>query len=35
MVTESHSHEDMKVVHRAPDILDGRASLRGVELGSR
>ena len=34
MADESLSHADMKVVHRAPDILDGRASPRGVESGS-
>ena len=35
MADESLSHADMEVVHRAPDILDGRASPRGVESRSR
>ena len=34
MADESLSHTDMEVVHRAPDIFDGRASPRGVESGS-
>ena len=34
MAYESLSHTDMEVVHRAPDILDGRASPRGAESGS-
>ena len=35
MADESLSQGDMEVVHRAPDILDGRASPRGVESRSR
>ena len=34
MADESLSHADMEVVHRVPDILDGRASPRGVESRS-
>ena len=35
MADEPLSHADMEMVHRAPDILDGRASPRGVESRSR
>ena len=35
MADESLSHADMEVVHGAPDILDGRASPKGVESRSR
>ena len=34
MADKSLSHADIEVVHRAPDILDGRASPRGVESRS-